>query len=185
MRACKSAWLSLSLYCSLLFSRCSCWCEQDRELWVCHLILYAYIHDLQYTLIYMYNNRSVIIIPVYNIIYYIYTGLEPEWDQWWWRVRTMADSTPPKKQPGLFKADLFSSPSGGLSLDFQQDSFSSPFSLAPALSSASDANPGRGEWALNGVEHVSASVCMISWKFSRVIFCVRDNVQVKIAWFLY
>ena len=49
----------------------------------------------------------------------------------------MADS---RKQPELFRSNLFSSPSPGLSLGLGGDeTFSSPLSLAPALSTAADA----------------------------------------------
>ena len=42
-----------------------------------------------------------------------------------------------RKQPELFRSNLFSSPSSGLSLGLGGDTFSSPLSLAPALASAS------------------------------------------------
>ena len=45
-----------------------------------------------------------------------------------------------KKQPELFKANLFS-PSGGLSLGLGDESFSSPLSLAPALGAAASWTP--------------------------------------------
>ena len=45
-----------------------------------------------------------------------------------------------KKQPELFKANLFS-PSGGLSLGLGDESFSSPLSLAPALGAAASQTP--------------------------------------------
>ena len=53
------------------------------------------------------------------------------------RVRTQIMAGDSRKQPELFRSNLFSSPSSGLSLGLGGDTFSSPLSLAPALASAS------------------------------------------------
>ena len=45
-----------------------------------------------------------------------------------------------KKQPELFRSNLFS-PSGGLSLGLSDESFNSPLSLAPALATAASGTP--------------------------------------------
>jgi len=61
-----------------------------------------------------------------------------------------------KKQPELFRSNLFS-PSGGLSLGLSDESFSSPLSLAPALGTAASGTP-NSKCALIGTSCIPVHV---------------------------